>query len=181
VSNACLERLLKNPDLVARLEEFESFRNLSRDITTTISTEKDLKKLKTKDEDKKTKKDKKEIDEKEKELRSFRRRLQENLIKFATKVPVFMYLTDFREATLKDVIVNLEPELFKKVTNLSIEDFQALCDIGVFNATTMDSAVFAFRRFENASLHYAGGGREHEIYGGFDSYASAEDVVGAKV
>jgi len=63
----------------------------------------------------------------------------------------------------------------------SIEDFQALCDIGVFNATTMDSAVFAFRRFENASLHYAGGGREHEIYGGFDSYASAEDVVGAKV
>lgn len=181
VSNACLERLLENQDLVARLEEFESFRNLSSDITTTINTEKDLKKLKTKDEKEKTKKDKKEIDEKEKELRSFRRRLQENLIKFATRVPVFMYLTDFREATLKDVIVNLEPELFKKVTNLSIKDFQALCDIGVFNATTMDSAIFAFRRFENASLHYAGGGREQEIYGGFESYASAEDVVGAKV
>ena len=180
VSSACLARLLENQDLVKRLEEFESFRNLSRDITKTISSEKNLKKLKTKDEDEKTDKDRKKISEEEKELKSFRRRLQDNLIKFATRVPVFMYLTDFREATLKDVIELLEPELFKKVTNLSIADFQALCDIGVFNATTMDSAIFAFRRFENASLHYAGGGHEQEIYGGFDSYASAEDVIGAR-
>lgn len=178
VSNACLERLLENQELVARLEEFESFRNLSRDITTTINSERELKKLKTKDEDKKTKKDKKEIDEREKELRSIRKRIQENLIKFATRVPVFMYLTDFREATLKDVIINLEPDLFKKVTNLTIADFKALCEIGVFNATTMDSAVFAFRRFENASLNYAGGGREQAVYGGFESYASSEDVIG---
>ena len=42
--------------------------------------------------------------------------IQEKLIKFATRVPVFMYLTDYREYSLKDVITQLEPELFKKDT-----------------------------------------------------------------
>ena len=179
VSSTTLARLLEHQELVKRLEEFESFRNLSRDITKSISSEKNLKKLKTKDPDDLTKKEKKEISETEKELKSFRKRLQENLIKFATRVPVFMYLTDFREETLKDVIEIFEPQLFKKVTNLNVKDFKILCDIGVFNATTMDSAIFAFRRFENASLHYAGGGKENTVFGGFiDSYATADDVLG---
>ncbi len=37
-----------------------------------------------------------------------------------------MYLTDFRENTLKDVIELLEPDLFRTVTGLSIEDFHLL-------------------------------------------------------
>ena len=32
-----------------------------------------------------------------------RRQIQEKLIKFATRVPIFMYLTDFRERCLKDI------------------------------------------------------------------------------
>ena len=40
-----------------------------------------------------------------------------------------MYLTDYREETLKDVITKLEPELFEKVTNLSVLDFELLCDL----------------------------------------------------
>ena len=161
---------------MARLEEFESFRNLSKDLTRTISAEKNLKKLKTKS--KPTEKDKKTISDDEKALKSFRKRLQENLIKFATRIPVFMYLTDHREETLKDVIEIFEPDLFKRVTNLNVGDFKLLCEIGVFNATTMDSAIFAFRRFEDASLSYAGGGIKNQIFGGFiDSYATRDDVI----
>ena len=68
-----------------------------------------------------------------------------------------MYLTDYREQTLKDVITQLEPALFKKVTGLSIKDFELLLTLGVFNSSLMNSAVFAFKRYENASLYYAGG------------------------
>lgn len=48
----------------------------------------------------------------------------EKLIKFATRVPIFMYLTDYRERSLKDVITQLEPGLFKKVTGLDVKDFE---------------------------------------------------------
>ena len=37
-----------------------------------------------------------------------RKLVQEKLIKFATRIPAFMYLTDFRENTLQDVITKLE-------------------------------------------------------------------------
>ena len=37
-----------------------------------------------------------------------------------------MYLTDFRENTLQDVITKLEPELFRAVTGLTVEDFSLL-------------------------------------------------------
>ena len=42
-------------------------------------------------------KKKKELTEEEKEYKSQRKQIQEKLIKFATRVPVFMYLTDYRE------------------------------------------------------------------------------------
>jgi hypothetical protein len=41
------------------------------------------------------------LTEEEKEYKSKRKQIQENLIKFATRVPVFMYLTDYRERSLK--------------------------------------------------------------------------------
>lgn len=41
-------------------------------------------------------------------------------IKLATRIPVFMYLTDFREKALRDVITQLEPDLFKKITSLVV-------------------------------------------------------------
>ena len=67
---------------------------------------------------------------------------QEKLIKFATRIPVFMYLTDFREYSLMDVIRQLEPELFRKVTGLTLKDFELLVSLGVFNRDLMNDAVF---------------------------------------
>ncbi len=56
-----------------------------------------------------------------------------------------MYLSEYREQTLKDVITKLEPELFKKVTGLTVEDFELLEKIGVFNGALMNDAVFKFK------------------------------------
>lgn len=67
-----------------------------------------------------------------------------------------MYLTDYRERTLKDVITQLEPGLFKKVTGLDVKDFEMLCTLGVFNASLMNDAIFKFKRYEDASLSYTG-------------------------
>ena len=80
-----------------------------------------------------------------------------------------MYLTDFREETLKDVITQLERPLFTRVTGLKIKDFEKMCEIGVFNSQAMNSAIFSFRRFELGSLNYAGGGNELATIGLFDT------------
>jgi len=82
--------------------------------------------------------------------------MQEKLIKFATRIPAFMYLTDFRENTLKDVIAKLEPDLFRAVTGLTVDDFNLLVSLNVFNSAHMNQAVFALRRYEDASLSYTG-------------------------
>ena len=87
-------------------------------------------------------KKKKELSEEEKEYKSKRKEIQEKLMKFATRNRVFMYLTDYREYSLKDVITQLEPALFKKVTGLNVKDFELLCSIGVFNASLMNDAIF---------------------------------------
>lgn len=67
-----------------------------------------------------------------------------------------MYLTDFREYSLKDVIMQLEPELFRKVTGLTLKDFELLVSLGVFNSDLMNDAVYKFKRYEDSSLEYAG-------------------------
>ena len=67
-----------------------------------------------------------------------------------------MYLTDYRERALKDVITQLEPGLFKKVTGLIVKDFELLVSLGVFNSGQMNQAVFGFKRYEDASLSYTG-------------------------
>ena len=92
----------------------------------------------------------------EREYKSKRKLFQEKLIKFATRIPAFMYLTDFRENTLQDVITKLEPELFHTVTGLTVKDFHLLVQLKVFNTELMNRAVFAFRRYEDASLRYTG-------------------------
>jgi hypothetical protein len=65
-----------------------------------------------------------------------------------------MYLTDFREESLVHVIESLDTQLFERVTALTLGDFHALSDVGVFNAAHMNEAVWQFRLFERASLHY---------------------------
>ena len=103
-----------------------------------------------------TTKEKKALTEEEKEFKSKRKEIQEKLIKFATRIPVFMYLTDFREYCLKDVITQLEPDLFRKVTGLTMKDFSLLVSLNVFNSELMNDAVYKFKRYEDSSLEYTG-------------------------
>jgi hypothetical protein len=105
VDNETLRRLMGNKEAMAALMSIEGFRNLNQDIETIINKSEKVKKAKkeTSDEDM-TREKKKELTDEEKEYKSLRKQIQEKLIKFATRVPVFMYLTDYRERSLKDVI-----------------------------------------------------------------------------
>jgi len=158
VDNDTLRRILDNADAMAAVERIEGWRNLGDNIIETIINKSEkLKDLKKKEKDGKlTEKEKKELTAEEKEYKSKRKLVQEKLIKFATRIPAFMYLTDFRENTLKDVITKLEPDLFRAVTGLTVEDFHLLVRLKVFNTEQMNQAVFAFRRYEDASLRYTG-------------------------
>lgn len=177
VDNNTLSRLMKNEDAMSALMSIEGFRSLNADIETIINKSESVQKTKLEANDKKlTQKEKKELTQDEKEYKSLRKQVQEKLIKFATRVPVFMYLTDYRERSLKDVITQLEPGLFKKVTNLSIKDFELLVSIGVFNSALMNDAVYKFKRYEDASLNYTGITRhEGEDIGLYDTVVSQED------
>lgn len=81
-----------------------------------------------------------------------------------------MYLTDYREQCLKDVITQLEPQLFRKVTGLEVADFELLVSLGVFNDSLMNDAIYKFKRYEDSSLSYTGIDRhEDENRGGWDT------------
>jgi hypothetical protein len=169
VDNDTLKRLLASPEAMQALMNIEGFRNLNSDLTTIINKSEAVKKAKKENPDP-TPKEKKEISAEEKEMKSKRKQIQEKLIKFATRIPVFMYLTDYRERCLKDVITQLEPGLFKKVTGLSVEDFNMLCSLGVFNAPLMNDAIFKFKRYEDANLTYTGIDKHtYDEVGGWDT------------
>ena len=157
VDNMTLRKIMDNEAAMDAIMNIEGFRALGSDIFETVvnKSEKISATKKEKGGDL-TKKEKKELSDEEKEYKSKRKQIQEKLIKFATRIPAFMYLTDFRENTLHDVITKIEPDLFKKVTGLSVADFNLLVNLGVFNSIHMNQAVFAFRRYEDASLHYTG-------------------------
>lgn len=155
VDNATLQRVLDSPDAMATIMKIEGFRALGSDIIENIVNRAErIKKLKREAGD--NPKKKKELTAEEKEYRSKRREVQEKLMKFATRIPIFMYLTDYREESLEDVIRKLEPSLFERVTGLTIDDFDLLLRIGVFNRAQMNDAILKFRRYEDASLAYTG-------------------------
>ena len=169
VDNDTLKRLLASKEAMDALMNIEGFRNLNNDLATIINKSEAVKKAKKENPDP-TPKEKKELSEEEKEMKSKRKQIQEKLIKFATRIPVFMYLTDYRERCLKDVITQLEPGLFKKVTGLSVADFNMLCTLGVFNAPLMNDAIFKFKRYEDASLTYTGINKhDNDEVGGWDT------------
>ncbi len=157
VDDLTLERLMNNAEAMEALMNIEGFRRLNQDLETIINKSNTIKEKKQKANDQElTKTEKNELSEAEKEYKSKRKQIQEKLIKFATRIPIFMYLTDFRERTLKDVITQLEPGLFQKVTGLTVKDFELLVSLGVFNGPLMNDAVFKFKRYEDASLVYTG-------------------------
>lgn len=158
VDNDTLRRILDNPEAMAAVERIEGWRSLGDNIIETIINKSEtVKDLKDKAKEKNlSAKEKKQLTDEEKEYKSKRKMVQEKLIKFATRIPAFMYLTDFRENTLQDVITKIEPELFQTVTGLTVKDFHLLVRLKVFNTEHMNQAVFAFRRYEDASLRYTG-------------------------
>ena len=170
VDNVTLQRLMNNPEAMRALMNIEGFRSLNSDIETIINKSEHVKQTKkTKDPSQMTAKQKKELTQEEKEYKSKRKEIQEKLIKFATRIPVFMYLTDYREYSLKDVIMQLEPELFRKVTGLTLKDFDLLVSLGVFNRDLMNDAVYKFKRYEDSSLEYAGiNTHTNTVIGGWD-------------
>jgi hypothetical protein len=177
VDNDTLRRIMDNPEAIAAVERIEGWRALNKDgniLETIINKSEMVKGLKNKAKGKElTQKEKAQLTEEEKEYKSKRKLVQEKLIKFATRIPAFMYLTDFRENTLQDVITKLEPELFLAVTGLTVGDFHLLVRLKVFNTEQMNQAVFAFRRYEDASLRYTG----IESHAGLSKYGLYDTVV----
>jgi hypothetical protein len=177
VDNSTLQRLMNNKEAMDALMSIEGFRNLNQDIETIINKSEAVKKAKKEANDEElSDKEKKKLTEEEKEYKSKRKQIQEKLIKFATRVPVFMYLTDYRERCLKDVITQLEPGLFRKVSGLTVQEFELLVSLGVFNSALMNDAVFKFKRYEDASLSYTGINKhEGEDIGLYDTVLSTKD------
>ncbi|MDD5364919.1 MAG: restriction endonuclease [Gallionellaceae bacterium] len=175
VDNDTLRRIMDNAEAMAAVERIEGWRALGDNIIETIINKSEkVKALKNKAKDGDlTTKEKKELTAEEKEYKSKRKLVQEKLIKFATRIPAFMYLTDFRENTLQDVITKLEPDLFLAVTGLTVQDFHLLVRLKVFNTEQMNQAVFAFRRYEDASLRYTG----IESHDGLSHYGLYDTVV----
>ena len=178
VDNDTLRRLMASEEAMKALMSIEGFRSLNTDIETIINKSEAVKKAK-KDSEKLSAKEKKDLSDEEKEFKSKRKEIQEKLIKFATRIPIFMYLTDYREYCLKDVITQLEPKLFKKVTGLDVHDFNLLCELNVFNAPLMNDAVYKFKRYEDSSLVYTGLESKHtgENIGLFDTVLSPEEYA----
>jgi len=181
VDNYTLKRIIENEDALNALMSIEGFRSLNQDIETIINKSDAVKKLKKEANERElTKKEKKELSDAEKEFKSKRKEIQEKLIKFATRIPVFMYLTDYRERTLKEVITQLEPGLFKKVTGLTVKDFELLVSLGVFNSSLMNDAVYKFKRYEDASLSYTGINKhEGEDVGLYDTSLGNDEYLGS--
>ena len=177
VDNSTLQRLINNKEAMDALMSIEGFRNLNQDIETIINKSEAVKKARKEANDAElSQKERRVLTEEEKEYKSLRKQIQEKLIKFATRVPVFMYLTDYRERCLKDVITQLEPGLFKKVTGLTVKDFELLVSLGVFNSALMNDAVYKFKRYEDSSLSYTGINKhEGEDIGLYDTVLTKKD------
>ena len=183
VDNDTLKRLMANDDAMRALMSIEGFRSLNQDIETIINKSEAVKNAKKEANERDlTREEKKELTQVEKEYKSLRKKIQEKLIKFATRVPVFMYITDYRERCLKDVITQLEPGLFKKVTGLSVRDFDLLVSLNVFNSALMNDAIYKFKRYEDASLEYIGINRhEGDAVGLYDTVISNDEYQGTNL
>jgi hypothetical protein len=62
---------------------------------------------------------------------------------------------------------------FLAVTGLTVKDFHLLVSLKVFNIEQTNQAVFAFRRYEDASLRYTG----IESHEGLTHYGLYDTVV----
>lgn len=161
LSENVLKKLLGQEELLAQLEQMEDFRNLRQEASKIIFNSqkvRDANKPKTGTPPG----DDPEVDKAKKAKREQVKTLRSKLKKFVQAVPVFMYLTDYREEALVHVISSLDTQLFERVTGITLVDFHKLSDIGVFHPDHMDEAIWQFRLFERASLNYLGVSEESD-------------------
>lgn len=162
VDNRTLSKVVNDERAVAALTKIEGFRNIGMNrIKQVLNASNRIEKLQKDVQDdslsKQEKKDiKREIDRERKEQRNARKEIREKLQRLVTRIPHFMYFTDYREQCLRDVITKIEPALFKKVTGLTTEEFEYLTSLDVFNAAQLNDAIARFRRYEEPSLSYLG-------------------------
>lgn len=177
IDNATLTRLLNSTKAIEAISKIEEFRTIKKDIETIISKSQAIRDIKKEASDKNLSNDeKKELKETQKEYRSLREKYRAKLIKLITRIPVFMYLTDYREQCLKDVILKLEPKLFKKVTGIEISDFELLVSLELFNNSLMNEVIWNFRRYEDKSLEYTGINKQNNnSVGGWDKVKTNDD------
>lgn len=178
VDNDTLQRLLDKRDLLDSLMKLETFRSLNSDLEKIINQSKINKRNRKRGKIRNG--GSSDNKKKEKQLRD---QIREKLQKFATRIPIFMYLSEYREKSLIEIIQNLETDLFRRVTNLTLEDFESLVDLKVFNSALMNEAVFAFKRYEDPSLIYAGeevSKHQYDEIGGFDKTISTEEYYGTE-
>lgn len=151
VNEHTLGAVLDHPDLLATLAQIEDFRVLANNAKQVVTSTRKLKKAKRDQGGELDDDQKREQSDTAKKRQEIRKKLQ----KFLARIPVFMYVTDFREEALKDVIESLDSTLFERVTGLTVDDFRLLSELGLFNAQNMNAAIYQFKAFEDASLHYA--------------------------
>lgn len=175
VDNDTLRRVLDDEEAMAAVNRIEGWLALGDNIIETIINKSEkVKELKNKaKEHDLTNKEKKELTAEEKEYKSKRKMVQEKLIKFATRIPAFMYLTDYRENTLQDVITKIEPDLFLTVTGLDGEGFPTPRSSAGVQYRADESSGFRIRRYEDASLQYTG----IESHAGLTHYGLYDTVV----
>ncbi len=180
LDNDTLERLLNDERFNKAIDKIESWRNLRDDIEILITKSKAIKDAKTKNNntpDKNlTSQEKHQLTEDEKAARNRRKEIQDKLLHFMSRLPVFMYMTDCREQSVSDVIKTYEPKLFRLVTGLDTDDYNMFIELGVFDSAKMNAACGVFRRYEDSSMTYAGINKhEGEEMGLFDISISPEN------
>jgi len=180
VDNGTLENFLNDDKALGIINKIVAYRNSNPFdtgdyIETIISDSKDVKKLKKKED--KDKKEKKELTEKEKEVKSLRKQIQEKLIKFIQRIPIFVYLTDNREEALQHVLLAMEPSLFQQASGITVEDFKYLVEINAFDNNLLDDCVYKFKLYEDKSLTYLGIDKhsEDKMVAGWTSVMTKED------
>lgn len=168
-----LTRLLKDERALEAVKKITAFRKLKQDVETIIARTENINRMK-KDGDES---DKPKISEEEKKRREEIKLIRDKLMKFLTRLPIFMYLTDEREKTVVDIVREISPELFREVTGITIPEFERINEIGMFNKARIDEAIFAFKCYEDSSLGYTGIETEQpEMIGGFDTTRPRDEI-----
>ena len=177
VDNLTLQRLLSDDKAIEALMKIEGFRTIKEDIETIINKTSQIKALKKKNiKSSLSNDDRNQHTDAEKEYKNKKDMIKKKLKQFASRIPIFMYLTDYRENHLEDVITKLDSRLFKKVTGLETSEFELLVNKGVFNKPLMNLAIKDFKTYEDSSLQYLGlTTHKFERYGLMDTVINKKD------